>query len=149
MPNHNEEPVASTSTKVKIDAVYYQKKNQSEVTAFKKSTDYGLFKEQYERAIDQLIAFSDENNIVYSVNDGTDVAAKEQFISFKEKIFKSNTLDHDSHLYYQAKQAVEKIAQLLEGKETSKENKITSLRELATNILQCSDGACSYIKRVA
>ncbi|WP_339057742.1 TcdA/TcdB pore-forming domain-containing protein [Candidatus Regiella endosymbiont of Tuberolachnus salignus] len=145
MPNHNEEPVASTSTKVKIDAVYYQKKNQSEVTAFKKSTDYGLFKEQYERAIDQLIAFSDENNIVYSVNDGTDVAAKEQFISFKEKIFKSNTLDHDSHLYYQAKQAVEKIAQLLEGKETSKENKITSLRELATNILQCSDGACSYI----
>jgi len=145
MPNNNEDQVASSSTNVNSDAVYYPGKEQDDVTAFKKSTQYELFKKQYERAIDQLIAFSNENNIVYSANNGTDVHAKNQFALFKDKIFGNNTGEHDSHLYYQAKQAIEHIVQLLEGKETSKENKITSLRELAKNILQCTDGTCSYI----
>lgn len=145
MPNNNEDQVASSSTNVNLDAVYYPGKEKKNVTAFKESTQYGLFKKQYERAIDQLIAFSYENNIVYSANDGTDVHAKNQFALFKDRIFGNNTGEHDSHLYYQAKQAIEHIVQLLEGKETSKENKITSLRELAKNILQCTDGTCSYI----
>ncbi|MEA9445043.1 C80 family cysteine peptidase [Candidatus Fukatsuia symbiotica] len=141
-------PAADTAV-ANDTTVHYRGQEATAIAGFMASKDYPRFQQQYQQAIDSIVAFYNQ----HESDEEKKRTVADNFNKLKIKISENSDQHSDNtwHHYFQAKDCLERIVQYLTTESLITEGgaplnvKLEAIHDLAPHVIVCPEGTKTHI----
>lgn len=137
---------ATTGAPPEEPPIAYSAQEHGTIEAFKTSSAFEPFKQQYKALIAKIVQFSEQ----YDHSPDERMRIRQAFEKFERQMFGTDNFHvdfykgHEALLFGEGKRSLQQLCALLQN-EDHRATSVDAVRELASGITACADGACSHI----